>query len=610
MKLSPIGLLVSAVLLGSIPNIHAEEQSPVVVTATRTAQTIDSSLASVTVITREDIENASADGILELLRNSVGINVSRSGGTGKSSSFYLRGTESDHVLVMIDGVRASSATLGTFGWENLALNQIEKIEIVKGPRASLYGSDAIGGVIQIFTRKTRNLHADLTAGTENTQSLNIGIGGGKDWQYSLTAGVYETDGIPALESTTEDNGYDRQYATFNLTGKLGQSTTLTTTSSYSDGTNELDAATGNIRYTQGTSSIKLTNKTTTDWTQSFNLGYALDRSTSYSPFNPSNIITRRYSAGWQHDITFNRNMLTLGLDQWQDNATKDNSGIIDRNITTSAAYTQYQMDFESNDIIIGARVDEHEIFGQHETWQMAWGHDFDKSFRFVLSHGTAFKSPTVNDLYWPNSSDVFGGTTYISEGNENLKPETSRTTELSLRKTYQGGNSSINLFSTKTDDMIDWVTTQTGPVEFTSRPTNINSASIQGAELQVNIKKENWLVSASMTYLDAINNATNKQLDRRPQSSLGLTAKYTNGSHIFQTELTMQGKRTDRDGSVNLEAYTVVNLVYQYNINKQWRIKGTVENLFDEEYVMASGFLGNYNTYGLRSFLSITYNGI
>ncbi|RKZ86744.1 MAG: TonB-dependent vitamin B12 receptor, partial [Candidatus Parabeggiatoa sp. nov. 1] len=165
--------------------------SPVVVTATRTAQTVDESLASVTVITREDIDNSQALTIPDILRGVPGLDITM-GGLGKTASVFMRGTESDHVLVLVDGVKIGSATTGSVAFEHLPLSQIERIEIVRGPRSSLYGSEAIGGVIQIFTRQGKGKKPSITfsggAGEDNTYQLTGGVSGTtKGTSYSLFA---------------------------------------------------------------------------------------------------------------------------------------------------------------------------------------------------------------------------------------------------------------------------------------------------------------------------------------------------------------------------------------------------------------------------------------
>ena len=242
----------------------------IIVTATRTAQTADATLASVTVITLEDLETARAQTIVEVLQNVAGIHISRSGGIGKSTSFYMRGTESDHTLVLIDGVRASSATTGGYAWNSLSPEQIERIEIVRGPRASLYGSDAIGGVIQIFTRKNKRSQVELGYGSQDTSKMNISLAGGKDWRYSFITGHQKSNGIPIQPTSDERRGYDNTHAALTLDGNINDDNKLNVNINNSQGTNELDPGTGNEDFTNRVINVQLQQKTSTTWNQKLN----------------------------------------------------------------------------------------------------------------------------------------------------------------------------------------------------------------------------------------------------------------------------------------------------------------------------------------------------
>jgi len=237
-------VLVTTIAATSSLSAMAEEQSPIIVTATRTAQTVDESLAAVTVISREEIESSQAISVAEVLRKHTGMNVTTQGGVGKAESVFLRGTEAGHILVLVDGVRASSATTGEFAWERMSAEQIEKIEIVSGPRASLYGSDAIGGVISITTREAEKTTASVSYGSYDTKKLNISTGGGKDWKYSFSMGQLSTEGFPTREQDTEDFGHKQHHFTATLKKRLTPDTTFKTSINHAQGSNEHETSTG------------------------------------------------------------------------------------------------------------------------------------------------------------------------------------------------------------------------------------------------------------------------------------------------------------------------------------------------------------------------------
>lgn len=205
-----ISVLTAAALLACAAPLYAQSSvapaETIVVTATRTARAMNETLASVTVITREDIERRQARNLQDLLRGQVGISVSNNGGPGKASVF-VRGTEADHLLVMIDGIKVGSATLGTTAFQDIPLDQIERIEIVRGPRSSLYGSEAIGGVIQIFTRRGGGAFAPfmrLGAGSNATRSAAFGVsGGGAGTWFNLSVNGLATDGINACDAVLD-----------------------------------------------------------------------------------------------------------------------------------------------------------------------------------------------------------------------------------------------------------------------------------------------------------------------------------------------------------------------------------------------------------------------
>ncbi|MBS0583004.1 MAG: TonB-dependent receptor, partial [Proteobacteria bacterium] len=201
---SLLSLAIGAVLAGGLVHAsaaraqEAQLQPTIEVTASRVAQTVDASLADVSIITRADIEKTNAPDLIEVLRLQAGVDVARLGGAGFQTSVFLRGTNSNHVLVLIDGVRVASANTGAFAFENLPLDAVERIEIVRGPRASYWGSDAVGGVIQIFTRKLDGAHLAASVGSYGSADGSVGYGmQGDTWGVSAQAGGRHVDGFSA-----------------------------------------------------------------------------------------------------------------------------------------------------------------------------------------------------------------------------------------------------------------------------------------------------------------------------------------------------------------------------------------------------------------------------
>lgn len=606
----------------SLPDFIGET---IVVTPTRTARTTDETLAATTVITRSDIERSQASDLMTLLSQQAGINVARTGGEGKNTAVYVRGTATKHVLVLVDGVRAASATTGEYDWNALSPEQIERIEIVRGPFSSLYGSDAVGGVIQIFTRRSAGPGVKLTAGSRGTRALGFSLGGGDTWRYSVEAGRESTDGLPTFSTDSTAFGFNRNHLALGVDGRLTSDLALTARLAQSWGRNELDAATGDNDYKNRTASLKLDYRVGAQWRQSLTLGNTLDSYTSYSPYVPARIETNRNSLSWQHDLSFEPGQLSLGLDYWKDHASKDNSGLLDERLENTGLFAQYRFAALGGEAQVGARRDKHEAFGSQNTWNLRWGRELVPGLRVTAGHGTAFKAPTVNDLYWPSSSDGpytydIGGVTYsdtyTSGGNPTLRPETSRTSELGLRYRQTVWGVGVNLYETRVEDLIEWKPTVipggTGPggeilTTYDWQPENVSSARMRGLELSAHARWLGWGWHAGLARVLAINLGTGLQLDRRPENSLTLSAARTFGSHGLRIEGSAYSRRLDVSGTRQLAGYGLVNAAYEYTLNKDTRLGVRIDNLFDKAYALARTSTRFYETPGRGVFVTLRY---
>lgn len=599
----------------------------IVVTATRTAETADTSLRPVIVITRRDIEHSQAHDLLDLLARRTGINIGRTGGEGKGASVYMRGTFAKHVLVLVDGVRAASSTTGEYDWNALSPEQIERIEIVLGPRASLYGSDALGGVVQIFTRQAPAPLVRATLGSHGTRAVNASLGGGSAWRYSLSAGHYLTDGIPNFRDEQRSYGFYRNQAGLSLEGAPARDVSLAFRVNQSWGQNENDATTGDNDYTNRIASLRLVHQGGAQWRQSLVLGNALDSYTSYSPYTPARIETNRRSLSWQHDLDLGGGLLSLGVDHWNDQASKDRSGAIDQRIENTGLFLQYQLWAAGNDWQLGARRDRHDVFGGQNTWNLSWGRDLGGGLRLLASHATAFKAPSVNDFYWPMSTSFsgvydFGGTyfsdTYVTQGNPALRPETSRGTEIGLRYRREALHMEANLYQTRIQDLIEWTSdvipgggtgTAGNPILTTYNwyPQNISSARIRGLELSAGTRLGGWELQGTYTRLLASNLRTDRQLDRRPGNSLSLRAERAYGPHRLSIEAEGYSPRNDSSASTTLPGYGLLHLGYEQMLGKGLTLGVRLENALDKEYALARIPTRFYATPGRGLFVSLNW---
>ncbi len=577
----------------------AEEKSPIIVTATRTAQTVDDSLASVTVITKEQIEQQQADDLVTLLTSVSGIDLTNNGGLGKTTSIFMRGTSSKHVLVMIDGIKIGSATLGSIAFQHIPVNQIERIEIVRGPRSSLYGSNAIGGIIQIFTKEGKgepSLNAELGYGSNNTTKASAGISGKSNkTAYSINTSYLNTDGINAIKSNNpDDDGYNNTSFSANIKHNLSATSYISLNLFHASGNSEYDNEFNSTDafdadFTQETAGISYAASPLKNWQLIFKVGQGLDRSENFkNDIDDGVFTTERDMYSWQNNITIgNSSILTAGIDYQNDVVNSSTTTYDKTSRYNTGYYIQQQWLGDKNDIIAALRVDDNEAFGKHTTGNIAWGYNFPNKIKLITSYGTAFKAPTFNDLYWPDTG--FGG------GDPTLVPEKSKTAEIEVRKVHSWGNASVSLYNTTIDNLIaDWP------------PSNIDKAEIKGIELRLNTKIAGWQTKAEISLLDPRDKATNKILVKRSQQSLRIDMDKKAGKWSTGISFIGQGHRyNDATNTDKINGYGIINLRASYAISKKTSIKWKIDNILDKEYETTD----NYNSPGLSGFVSISYQG-
>jgi vitamin B12 transporter len=590
------GLTLSFTVVTGINAAEQEEQEAVIVTATRTAETVDESLASVSVISRTDIEQSQANNITDLLRLQAGIDVARSGGPGQQTGLFLRGTNSNQTLVLIDGVRAASATTGAFAWQHLSLTDIERIEIVRGPRGSLYGSDAIGGVIQIFTRDNKGMHVRGQVGSYNSKLAEAGIGGGDKVKYSLNVTAQDTEGFSATNDklayfNPDIDGYKNTSASGRLTFPISKKTKLRFNAWYANSETEYDDwLVDNIN---STFDARLVSQTTSRWSQSLSVGLSQDDIEDQSTFGHGQIKTERLMADWQHNFTLSLNhLLTAGLSTLKDEGRNEdltfNITNFDNSVRNNAAFVELQSQLGNHNVNLSGRVDDHETYGDHTTGHIAWGYNPASDLRLTASYGTGFRAPSLNDLYYP----FFG--------NPALEPETSESVELGLRYKYmKHQHIRLSVYRNNIENLIvyDFVT---------SRAENINDSRINGLELEYEYSQSNWSLLAALTLQKAIDKSDNSDLLRRPREkfSLQMRRALSNEGNVG-LEWLYVGKRLDRtfSGDETLDPYHLINLSGVIKMAKNLWMEARVDNLLDEDYELVYG----YNTPGLSVFVGVNY---
>ncbi len=578
----------------------------VVVTATRTARTVDETLAPVTVITREDIERQQPQSVVDLFRGVPGMSFTNNGGRGKQTSFFLRGTESDHVLVLIDGVKAGSATSGSTAFQDLPVDLIDRIEIVRGPRSSLYGSEAIGGVIQIFTRRgAKGFQPALSLGAGSDRhfkgTASFSQRGDNGWvSVSLSRDI--TDGFNSCRveaagaggcftAEPDRDGYQNNGASLNAGYRFDGGADVVFNWLKTDARSDFDGSFQNsAKSSQEITGLRASVSPAQWWKASVALGVSKDKSNNYlDGVYVTTFDTQRTTGSWQNDLMLGDHvLLTLGVDAQRDEidsstayamTARDNTGV----------FALLQAGAGAHDVQLSFRSDDNEQFGRHVTGSFSWGIALTQQVSLVASYATAFKAPTFNELYFP------------FYGKPDLKPETSESVELGLRGQPGWGRWTFNVFESNVDDLIAYDST-------IFLANNIHSARIQGVEATVGSTFAGVDVRGSLTLLDTSNESPGANqgnwLARRPAQSARLDIDRRFGRFGVGTTLVAEGKRyDDLANKQRLGGYATLDVRAELELSRDWRVQAAVTNVFDKEYETARF----YRQEGRSVFVSLRY---
>lgn len=603
-------LLFTSLLFTALQSNADSIFEPVIVTAGRFSQNLTDSLASTTLITREDIEKSSAITLDELLGSVNSLDVKSTSNFGKSSSVFMRGTNSSHVLTIVDGVKLYSATGGSAAYQHIPLSQIDHIEIVRGPRSSLYGSEAIGGVIQIFTRKGKNeSDAELTLqqGSYKTESVDAGFSGKNgDLAYSLYGSQFYTDGIDSISHTTanDDDGYTNRSISTGLNYQLSKTVKLNASILSVDGTTLYDNcynasyATSDNCYSDVQQQVISTSAQFTpdsQWDGNLQLGFSKDASDNFWEDTPNNsFLTDRYNISFQNNFQLtDTRLLIFGIDYSEDKVTSDAyTSPFDKTRDNTAVFISLNNNNKKFQTGISIRSDENEQFGQHSTGTLSAGYAFSKQAKIYASYGTAFKAPTFNELYFP------------FYGDPDLKPEQSESLEFGYRNHQENFKLDANLYYTTIDELINYDS-------LLLKANNISKAEISGIELSLSTKVSDWDVKASTSYVDPINKDAaynGKQLPGRVNSSTSIDLFKQFKSLQLGLAIVNQSERyTDANNTNKLDAYTRVDIKLTKKLNKHITLSASINNVFDEDYSLNAFSSTLYNTPGRSVFVKAQY---
>jgi vitamin B12 transporter len=624
-----ISILLSLTLFILFPvSLFAQEKEvileKVVVTATRVETPVEEIASSITVISSKEIERKQKTTVLEVLKGLPGLDVVQNGGVGGATSIFLRGANSEHTLVMIDGVEVNDPISPgrSYDFAHLTVDNIERIEVIRGPQSTLYGSDAIGGVVNIITKKGEGkpkFFLSAEGGSFTTFREATGISGGNKWvNYSFGLSRFDTEGIST--ASKKDGNYERDgYENTSLSAKLGfkpmDNLGIDFILRYMDAKTELDNFAGvggdDPNYVQKSNQFLFKTQvglSLFDQVWSQKLGLALndhnrDIKNKKDSQHPFDYEKGRYDGqllkfDWQHHLQLHKtNALTFGLEYereegkskyyWESLWGPGQSIFPKKTANIKGYYIQDEIKlWDRLFATLGIRIDDHSRFGSETTYRVAPAYLIKETDTKIKgTFGTGFKAPTLYQLFAP-------ATLWGPIGNKDLKPEKSKGWDFGVEQNFFKNRVTLGATYFRNDfkDLIQF--------DWGQGYINIAKAKTEGVELFASAKPiDDLTLRINYTYTDTEDKTTGEALIRRPKNKIGFDINYhflNNGN--VNLGVIYVGKRDDLDFSISpsrrvkLDQYTLVNLAVSYDITKNFQLFGRVENLLDKEYEEVKGF--------------------
>lgn len=600
-------------LLSCLLHAHAADlkDDPVLVTATRSPRPVSAALADSTVITRETIMAAQHLQLIQLLARQPGIEVLDQGGPGSVSSIFLRGTNSQHTLILVDGVRVGSATTGTTAIEHIPLGQIDRIEIVRGPASALYGSDAIGGVIQIFTRAQADRSGAQAAagfGRYGQQQYSAGLNHTDErWQFGLQLSHDHSSGFSAIrrrgnvppgsnDSFVPDrDGYRNESANGRLAYRWGSGGELAVFAAHTSASREFDAGTARpgIESDQRLQRFGISGSTgalggiALRWqaaraTDDLDGGFGSTFRTTQDQFQILGDIGLGAAGS-----------ATVGLEQLRQRVEGTVAFTV-RERDVSSMFGAWQWDAGRHHVQASARHDSNSQFGSYNSGSASYGIDLAQGLRWVVSAGNAFRMPSFNDLYNPGP---------FSRGNPALVPEQALNLETGVRVRGDIWDASVTVFRNRIRDLIQ--------LDSNFNPVNLADAEIRGVALQGGVNIGALRLFSSIDFQDPENRDTGLRLRYRSNVSARLSAAWTSGPNAVSAIVRAQGDRFDDAANTrSIPGYATVDLSLERSLGSGWSAALNIVDLMDRKPFTAYVF-GNrnevYATPGRSAFFQLRY---
>ncbi|MCU1719355.1 TonB-dependent receptor domain-containing protein [Pseudomonas sp. 5P_3.1_Bac2] len=578
------------------------------ISGNREVQQRSESTTASSVFTRADIERLRPSNVLELLTHVPGVQVANYGGRGANYGLYIRGTSTSQSLVLIDGVRVGSATIGGASLQYLSVDQIERVEVLRGPRSAIYGADAMGGVVQVFTRRGKaqglNPYVRIAGGSDGTWERSLGLSGGDErTRFNLTAALEDTQGFDRTRTSyPEDRDHDayrNRSISANLSHQLSDDIEVGLSLLDQRGKTEFDNPFGRWdsstftsspskpydEYSVSSSSAYLDARINDLWSSRVELGHSEDKQENFDKLFPGSTVNNTYrdTVTWLNTLTLgNGHSLRAGAEYLNDKVRSSND-FAQNDRDNHALFAQHSFQGDSFSTELGMRHDDNEQFGSENTFNAALTVPLNDSNQVIASYAEGFRVPTFADLYWPYDSGY--------QGNPNLQPEKSKSYELQWRSQLSDSTSfEASLYRT---DFRNLIAVISDPLTWESTTANVSRARIHGFEASLKQELFGWQSNLGISIIDPRDRSTGHTLPNRARRTLSLDVDRQFGDFGVGASFTaVSSSYGDAANTTKIGGYGVVDLRTSWQATKELAFDLKWANALDKDY---SRLLYSYN---------------
>ncbi len=606
-------VLATSLSLATVSTFAVESTNKIdeimIVTASRMEQPLTKVLAPVSVITATDIDRLQIQDMSGILSRLTSLESQTSGGPGSNSSLFVRGGNTAHTLVLVDGVRINSASLGTSGLQYIDVHSIERVELVRGPGSSLYGADAVSGILQIITKKKndKKLSVSYDLGSHGYQRTGVQVGGNENatiWSLQLAH-----EELAGFDRATDDDffnddkdAYRNSHVNFNVKHEWTDAIASGVNYQKSDGETEndsrcLDGSFSRVdckpfsNFEQELLSVDNTWKPVEQLEVKAQVSRSIDNTKNADDLAlPSQVEgsdnyfkTTKDTYALQSTYALNDSVGVVVGTEYYNDKLKSSNDYLATSRDNMAWFSHLNFALGKNDFSLGLRNDDNEAYGSHTTESVAWGYNVTDAWRVIASWGTAFRAPTFNDLYWP--ADPYG------IGNPDLDPEESENTELALKYADNIQRLSLSVFRNRIDGLIDWQPVDPNDTWGQWTPTNVDDARVEGFEIEYGVTLGAFSADANYSWIDPDDLSSDTRLQDRSRRLFNLDLDYSVGKFTYGTTLIARGDRyADAANTRQLPGYATVDLRTSFAATQDLNVYASLTNIFDKNYEARENF--------------------